>query len=295
MNLVVTQEQRVASTLTKEEWREYTKTVWNIANTTDPEHPAVFPPEIPRRLIKMFSFVGEIILDPFAGTGTTGRVAAELKRHGVCIDQSEVYVERMHRDRALLNGSSHMFEVLLGDARALRMDDNSVGLAITSPPYWNKADYGAGKNNLGNVGGYLEFVASLRPAFSEVFRVLAPGRKLCVNTANVNQHTEHGLLTFPLAADLVVLLRELGFVLINEIIWNKDGTGGKWGSANGQRPIFGSYPYPPNFLFKNVHEYIIIVAKPPTKKTAARTVVPYEMIMREPKVRPAESEYVIRS
>ena len=286
MNLVVTQEQRVASTLTKEEWREYTKTVWNIANTTDPEHPAVFPPEIPRRLIKMFSFVGETILDPFAGTGTTGRIAAELKRRGVCIDQSEVYVERMHRDRAILNGSSYMFEVLLGDARTLRMDDNSVGLAITSPPYWNKADYGAGKNNLGNVAGYLEFVESLRPAFSEVFRVLAPGRKLCVNTANVNQHTEHGLLTFPLAADLVVLLRELGFVLINEIIWNKDGTGGKWGSANGQRPIFGSYPYPPNFLFKNVHEYIIIVAKPPTKKTAARTVVPYETIMREPERRP---------
>ena len=282
MNLVVTQEQRVASTLTKEEWREYTKTVWNIANTTDPEHPAVFPPEIPRRLIKMFSFVGETILDPFAGTGTTGRIAAELKRRGVCIDQSEVYVERMRRDRALLNGSSQMFEPLLGDARTLRMDDNSVGLAITSPPYWNKADYGDGKNNLGNVGGYLEFVESLRPAFSEVFRVLAPGRKLCVNTANVNQHTEHGLLTFPLAADLVVLLRELGFFLINEIIWNKDGTGGKWGSANGQRPIFGSYPYPPNFLFKNVHEYIIIVAKPPTKKTTARTVVPYEMIMREP-------------
>lgn len=282
MSLVVTQEQRVASAITKEEWREYTKTVWNIANTTDPEHPAVFPAEIPRRLIKMFSFVGEIILDPFAGTGTTGRVAAGLTRHGVCIDQNEVYVERMHRDRALLNGSSHMFEPLLGDARALKMDDNSVGLAITSPPYWNKADYGDGDNNLGNVRGYLEFVESLRPAFSEVFRVLAPGRKLCVNTANVNQHTEHGLLTFPLATDLVILLRELGFVLVNEIIWNKDGTGGKWGSANGQRPIFGSYPYPPNFLFKNVHEYIIIVAKPPTKKTAGRTVVPYDAIMRAP-------------
>ena len=111
---------------------------------------------------------------------------------------------------------------------------------MTSPPYWNKADYGDGGNNLGNVKGYLEFIESLRPAFAEVFRVLAPGRKFCVNTANVNQHTEHGLLTFPLATDLVILLRELGFVLVNEIIWNKDGTGRKWGSANGQRPIFGS-------------------------------------------------------
>jgi len=282
MSLAVTREQRDASAITKEEWREYTKTVWSIANTSDPEHPAVFPPEIPRRLIKMFSFVGETVLDPFGGTGTTGRVAAEHGRHGVCVDQSEIYVERMLREKALLNGSGHLFDPTHGDARKLNMADESVGLAVTSPPYWNKADYGDGLENLGNVEGYLEFIESLRPAFAEVFRVLAPGRKFCVNTANVNQHTDHGLLTFPLATDLVILLREIGFVLVNEIIWNKDGTGGKWGSANGQRPIFGSYPYPPNFLFKNVHEYVIIAAKPPSKKSTGKTVLPYDSIMRVP-------------
>lgn len=283
MSLVVTREQRDASAVTKDEWREYTKTVWSIANISDPEHPAVFPPEIPRRLIKMFSFVGETVLDPFGGTGTTGRVAAELERRGICIDQSDAYVERMLKEKALLlNGSSNLFSPTLGDARKLELADESVGLAITSPPYWNKADYGEGCNNLGNVKGYLEFIESLRPAFAEIFRVLAPGRKFCVNTANVNQHTEHGLLTFPLATDLVILLRELGFVLVNEIIWNKDGTGGRWGSANGQRPIFGSYPYPPNFLFKNVHEYIIIAAKPPSKKSTGKTVLPYDEIMRLP-------------
>jgi site-specific DNA-methyltransferase (adenine-specific) len=203
-------------------------------------------------------------------------------RHGVCIDQSEVYVDRMLREKALLNGSGHLFSPISGDARRLEIENDSVGLAITSPPYWNKADYGDGTNNLGNIAGYLEFIESLRPAFAEIYRILAPGRKFCVNTANVNQHTEHGLLTFPLASDLVILLRGLGFVLVNEIIWNKDGTGGKWGSANGQRPIFGSYPYPPNFLFKNVHEYIIIAAKPPTKKSTGKTVLPYDDIMRIP-------------
>jgi DNA modification methylase len=282
VSLVVTREQRDASAITKDEWREYTKTVWSIANTSDPDHPAVFPPEIPRRLIKMFSFVDETVLDPFGGTGTTGLVAAELNRHGVCIDQSAAYVNRMLRDKALLNGSGHLFEPTLGDARELDLVDESVGLAITSPPYWNKADYGGGDKNLGNAKGYLEFVESLRPAFAEVFRVLAPGRKFCINTANVNQHTDHGLLTFPLATDLVILVRELGFVLVNEIIWNKDGTGGKWGSANGQRPIFGSYPYPPNFLFKNVHEYVIIAAKPPAKKSTGKTVLPYDEIMKLP-------------
>ena len=60
-----------------------------------------------------------------------------------------------------------------------------------------------------------------------------PGCKICVVTANVNQHTDMGLLTFPLATDFAVLLRGIGFVMVNEIIWSKVGTGGKWGSSKG--------------------------------------------------------------
>lgn len=276
MSLTVTQEQKALSRLTKEEWREYTKTVWHIANTTDPLHPAVFPIEIPRRLIKLFSFHGERVLDPFSGVGTTALAAVEQGRHAVCIDQNETYVQRILAEKAKLNGDGHLLDVRRGDARKLTdVADESIGLAITSPPYWNKADYGDAAENLGNSAGYLSFIQGLRPAFAEVYRALAPGRKFAVVTANVNQHTDHGLLTFPLAADLTLLLRDLGFVLINEIIWSKDGTGGRWGSANAQRPIFGSYPYPPNFLFKNVHEYVIIVAKPPSKKSTGKTVLPY--------------------
>jgi len=272
----VTAEQKELSKITKEEWREYTKTVWHIANTSDPLHPAVFPSEIPKRLITLFSFHGETVLDPFGGVGTTALAAVELGRRGLTIDQNGEYLAQVRAQRAMLNGQAEMLDARLGDARDLsQISDDSIGLAVTSPPYWNKANYGDGESNLGNVPGYLSFVESLRPAFSEVYRVLAPGRKFAVVTANVNQHTDHGLLTFPLATDLVILLRELGFVLINEIIWSKDGTGGRWGSANSQRPIFGSYPYPPNMLFKNVHEYVIIVAKPPTKKTVGKTVLPY--------------------
>lgn len=75
-------------------------------------------------------------------------------------------------------------------------------------------------------------------------------------------------------------MRDVGLVMINEIIWSKDGTGGRWGSANGQRPIFGSYPYPPNFLFKNVHEYIIVFAKPAATRTKGAKVRAYSDLMR---------------
>jgi hypothetical protein len=90
---------------------------------------------------------------------------------------------------------------------------------------------------------------------------------------------------FPLAADFICQLRDIGFVLVNEIVWSKDGTGGKWGSHGKQRPIFGSYPYPPNFLFKNVHEYIVIVAKPPEKKANGKTVVSYDYLLGKSKNR----------
>lgn len=268
------------SRLTKEEWREYTKTVWQIANISHAAHPAVFPIEIPRRLIKLFSFVGDPVLDPFAGIGTTAEAALALDRQAICVEQNPRYAKFIRARCKQFRPTNETLEIIAGDSRKMvGIGDNTIGLVVTSPPYWNKADYGKSKSNLGNEPIYTKFLHSIRPVFEECFRVLHPGRKICVVTANVNQHTEHGLLTFPLAADFGILLRDIGFVMVNEIIWSKDGTGGRWGSANKQRPIFGSYPYPPNFLFKNVHEHILILAKPPSKRTTGKTVVSYDFLM----------------
>ena len=282
----IPKEIKAKSIVTKEEWREYTKTVWHIANVSDPDHPAVFPVEIPHRLIKLFSFYGELVLDPFAGVGTTARAAIPLGRRALCVDQNPKYVSAIKRRCApLSNGrsASELLTALRGDSRSLStVADESVDLVVTSPPYWNKADYGEHHSNLGGIGNYQEFLKMTRHVFEECLRVLSPGRKLCIVTANVNQHTDHGLLTFPLAADFLVQARDLGFVLINEIIWSKDRTGGKWGSWGAQRPIFGSYPYPPNFLFKNVHEYILILAKPPEKRVSGKKVRTYSELMMAP-------------
>ena len=92
---------KTKSKLTKEEWREYTKTVWQIANVSHDEHPAVFPIEIPHRLIKLFSWHGETVLDPFAGTGTTAAAAVPLGRRVVCVDQSKTYTNIIRRDFAV--------------------------------------------------------------------------------------------------------------------------------------------------------------------------------------------------
>jgi site-specific DNA-methyltransferase (adenine-specific) len=56
---------------------------WNFAGCKQDKHIAMFPDELPRRLIRMFSFVGETVLDPFLGSGTTSRVARKLKRNSI--------------------------------------------------------------------------------------------------------------------------------------------------------------------------------------------------------------------
>lgn len=269
---VINAEIKEASIVTKEEWKEWTKTVWSIANISDSIHPAVFPVEIPYRLIRMYSFVGETILDPFSGMATTGRAAIQTDRkylgyetntefRNESIRRLNEYVELSHIVGAEYQVRNNSSISLAGVA------DNSIGAVVTSPPYWNKADYGQYEGNSGNFEYYDDFLDEMEKIFRECYRVLMPGRKMCIVTANVNQNTKDcGLVTIPIASDMTKRLQNIGFSLVNQIIWNKDGTGGRWGSSSSQRPIFGSYPYPPNFLFKNVNEYIIIVQKPDNKK-----------------------------
>lgn len=272
MSSTITEEIKEASKLTSEEWKEWTKTVWSIANVSDGVHPAVYPSEIPYRLIRMFSFVGETVLDPFSGMATTGKAALENSRRYIGFETNPVYhresLKRLNECVLPENACEPHYNIFNATSCDMhQIIDNSVGLVVTSPPYWNKADYGEYDGNIGSCQYYDDFLTELKKIFTECYRVLMPGRKMCVVTANVNQNTkEHGLLTIPLAADMTKVLQDCGFALINQIIWNKDGTGGRWGSSNSQRPIFGSYPYPPNFLFKNVNEYIIIVQKSDPKK-----------------------------
>ena len=75
-----------ASVLKQEEWTKFTKQVWNIpipskGDIAFGEHPAIMPEEIAYRCIRMFSYVGDTILDPFTGSGTTLKIAKELDRN----------------------------------------------------------------------------------------------------------------------------------------------------------------------------------------------------------------------
>lgn len=80
----VAPENKEKSRMTKEEWRDFFRGHWNFAGAKQGNgHIAMFPEELPRRLIKMFSFVGDTILDPFLGSGTTTKIAKNLERNSI--------------------------------------------------------------------------------------------------------------------------------------------------------------------------------------------------------------------
>ncbi|RDU60073.1 site-specific DNA-methyltransferase [Helicobacter sp. MIT 14-3879] len=92
----IPKEIKEASKLTQSEWVEFTKQIWNIPipNKSDSafgKHSAIMPEAIPYRLIKLYSFIGDIVLDPFAGSGTTLRVAKQLQRHYIGYEIYENY------------------------------------------------------------------------------------------------------------------------------------------------------------------------------------------------------------
>lgn len=89
----VCKEVKGRSQLTKDEWRLFTKGVWEIPPDRDPDHPATFPMEIAERVVRMYSFAGDVVLDPFAGSGTTLIAADKHDRRGIGFEIARDYVQ----------------------------------------------------------------------------------------------------------------------------------------------------------------------------------------------------------
>jgi site-specific DNA-methyltransferase (adenine-specific) len=85
------------SKLSKEEWKQYFTGHWNFGGVKQKEHIAMFPEELPTRLIKMFAFMGDVVLDPFLGSGTTTLAAKKLNRNSIGYEINDKFIPVIKR------------------------------------------------------------------------------------------------------------------------------------------------------------------------------------------------------
>ncbi len=115
-----TQEQKELSKISKEDWNTYFTGHWYFAGVKQAGHLAMFPEELPARLIKMFTFVDDTVLDPFLGSGTTSLAARNLGRNSVGYEINPTFIpiikDKLYIEQTDLAGTR--YEFLKGEAAA---------------------------------------------------------------------------------------------------------------------------------------------------------------------------------
>ena len=286
---------KLLSRLDHDEWLELTRSVWPFKDTESTAktglHPAQFSAVIPYRAIKMYSYVDEIVLDPFVGTGTTLLEARKLGRHSIGLDINPEFLELARRRlenetlaeqvtgrggesvafvqpsllearrRYLVNENNlHNYEPVmrLDDARKMQMvEDNSIDLIVTHPPYWNAVRISELNDDLSNVGDdqYNYFLSEMGKVFDQFRQVLKPDRVAVIVIGDVMRKVNGITQLFPIHSDFIQLMKDRGFVTWDIFIWETKIR------KSGGKPVMGSYPYPHKLFSQFAHNYVLVFRK----------------------------------
>lgn len=241
-------------------------------------HPAVFPLAMARRVIEQFTHKGELVLDPFAGSGTTLLAAQDLDRNAVGFDLKQEYVDLAASRLANPPEDCRCRQLAVcGDARdiARRIAPNTVKLVFTSPPYANilnrqrknKSRRGDARHNeqFGKVEQYsqdprdlgtlaaddfetavAEIFAAMRPVFLEKAHILINITDAWVDGKRV-----------PLHINIIHAMERAGYEFRNTVIWDRRNLVNNIG-------IFG---WPSSYItMGTTFEYILDFTLPPPAK-----------------------------
>lgn len=249
-------------------WTRFSVSIWNDLKKDSEEikmgHPAMFPVQLISRLLKMYSFKGDTVLDPFLGSGSTLVACRREGRKGIGFDINDAYInlaKKRLKQNTLLEQSAQQI-VIKDDANNIlkHVKENSVDFCVTSPPYWDilrqkrTADYKEERpysdsiEDLGNIPDYNDFIASLKKIFSNVFKALKKGKRCIIILMDIRK----GPVFYPFHIDMIKSMNKIGFILDDIIIWDRRS------EYNNIRPL--GYPYV--FRINKIHEYLLIFQKP---------------------------------
>jgi DNA modification methylase len=268
--------------MTAKEWIVSQLGVWKFAYESrdirdKKAHPATFPIALAKRCISLFTHQGEVVLDPFVGSGTTLVAAQDLNRNAVGFDLKQEYVDLSASRLDVLGGNGTSQQIVChDDARNVDryLEPDSVSLIFTSPPYANllnrpRLNKSRRSDERGNeqflkVEQYSQDVRDLgildlpgyQEAMAQIFQGLLPllrtqGHCL-IDVPDMWQDNQR--ITIHMA--VVDALRQVGYELRNTIIWDRTNIVNRIG-------IFG---WPSNYItMGTTFEYLLDFWKPPSQ------------------------------
>ncbi len=151
-------------------------------------------------------------------------------------------------------------KVVIGDSRSMKeLEDRSVHLVVTSPPYWQLKDYDA-RRQIGFSDTYEEYINNLNCVWKECYRVLHDGCRLCINIGDQFARSVYygRYKVIPIRTEIIRFCETMGFDYMGAIIWQKVTTCNTTGGAS----VMGSFPYPRNGVVKIDYEFVLLFKKP---------------------------------
>jgi site-specific DNA-methyltransferase (adenine-specific) len=138
------------------------------------------------------------------------------------------------------------------------LHDKTVHLIITSPPYWQLKDYGT-DNQIGFNDSYESYINNLNIVWSECYRVLHDGCRLCINIGDQFARSVYygRYKVIPIHSEIIKFCEATGFDFMGQIIWQKTTTM----NTSGGGAVMGSFPHPRNGIVKLDFEYILLFKK----------------------------------
>ena len=236
-------------------------------------HPATFPISLARKIIDLFTHEGELVVDPFVGSGTTLVAAHDSNRNAVGFDLQEKYIE-LSKSR-LTNGvffNTSAQTAVQDDARNIHQyfEDETISLIWTSPPYANllnrerknKSRRFRNNEQLGKVEQYSQdardlgtmalddYAQAMGDIYESLLPLLKPKGHCVINVTDM--WWENTRITIHIS--LIEELRKRGYELRNIIIWNRTNL------VNG----IGIFGWPSNYITMGVtFEYLLDFWRPP--------------------------------